>query len=632
MPAVAPRRPLPKPAPDADPRFRKVMEQLKQGAAKTKAHPPAAKKAQEASAAAKGPPREKLATGKAKQVDKIQEAPAKKPDENSFLAVLRAEIQKVMPQTLGDTENFMKGGSSEQLKGSLQSNVSQQKSEAEGGVKTASKEPPKETGEAKVEKPIPPEAAPAAPVMNAAEGMPAPKPDAEVSLQDSKQDTDAQMKEAEITPGQLQKANDPRFSAVLSAKDAVAKQADAAPAAYRASEKGVLAGAAAAAQGDALKGASIMRGVRGGSNSAVLSKQAIAKQKEEQERKQVTDHIEEIYSKTKEKVEQKLSSLETEVGSLFDAGIDAAVNGMTDYVNARMDEYKDDRYSGIFGGARWLKDKLFGLPAEADVFYVAGRKLFTKLMDALVVKVAALVETRLKEAKAEVAKGQAEIKTYVSGLAPNLKSVGTAAAKEIEGRFQQLTQSIDDKKNDLAQQLAQKYKASFDKANEALKKIQDANKGLVTAFVEKLGEIIKILREFKDKLVALLKKAASVIGQIVSDPIGFLGNLISAIKKGISQFVDNIWTHLKKGFMTWLFGSLAEAGIEIPSDFSLPSILKLVLSVLGITYERMRAKAVKLVGERAVTIIEKLVAYIKALIQGGPAKLWEMVKEDLSNL
>src|SRR5262249_32084109 len=50
------------------------------------------------------------------------------------------------------------------------------------------------------------------------------------------------------------------------------------------------------------------------------------------------------------------------------------------------------------------------------------------------------------------------------------------------------------------------------------------------------------------------------------------------------------------------------------------------------TYERMRAKAVKLVGERAVKFIEKLVEYVRALISGGPAALWEKVKDDLSNL
>ncbi|MEF8717451.1 MAG: hypothetical protein V5B44_06800 [Candidatus Accumulibacter necessarius] len=46
----------------------------------------------------------------------------------------------------------------------------------------------------------------------------------------------------------------------------------------------------------------------------------------------------------------------------------------------------------------------------------------------------------------------------------------------------------------------------------------------------------------------------------------------------------------------------------------------------------MRAKAVRLIGERAVGAIEKVVEYVRELITGGPAKLWEKVKEDLGNL
>ncbi|MBW8807823.1 MAG: hypothetical protein JF591_03125, partial [Lysobacter sp.] len=54
--------------------------------------------------------------------------------------------------------------------------------------------------------------------------------------------------------------------------------------------------------------------------------------------------------------------------------------------------------------------------------------------------------------------------------------------------------------------------------------------------------------------------------------------------------------------------------------------------MLGITYDRMRAKAVKLLGPTAVTVIEKLVGYLQTLIGGGPAALWEQVKGDLSSL
>ena len=98
--------------------------------------------------------------------------------------------------------------------------------------------------------------------------------------------------------------------------------------------------------------------------------------------------------------------------------------------------------------------------------------------------------------------------------------------------------------------------------------------------------VIEAIIEFKNKLMAVLRKGADAIKLILADPIGFLGNLLSAIKQGFSQFASNIWTHLKAGFMKWLFGALAESGIEIPTDLTLPSILKLVLGVLGITYAR----------------------------------------------
>lgn len=628
----APKRPI---APTSDPRYKRVIEQLNQGTVLVKRHPSPAKKAAEASAAAKGPPNERAAGAKSNQVDKIRQAPAKKPESNSFLTMLRAEIAKVMPKTLGDTDTFMEGENTGELKGSLKSNVNQQRDAAAGAVKGASREAPKEGGvPAKAVTPIPAEPAVSPPSVNASDAMPAPKPDAEVSLQQSKQDADAQLRQAEVTPQQLRKANDPRFSAVLSAKGAVEKQADAGPARYRAGERTVISAAAAKASADAQKGAAAMLSVKGRSRNAVLGRQGAAKAKEEAERKAVTDHIEAIYTATRGRVEEKLNGLEAEVGALFDAGIDRAINAMKAYVNERQRRYKLERYLSIplVGLARWVADQFKGLPAEVNVFYEQGRALFTQLMDALVVSVSNLVERRLREAKDEVAKGQAEIKTYVAGLPKNLQAVGQAAQREVAGRFEELERGIEDKKNQLAQQLAEKYKEASSRADEALKSIQDENKGLVASFVEKLGEVLKMLAEFKAKLMAVIKKGEEALKLVLADPIGFLGNLLAALKKGFNQFVDNIWTHLKKGFMTWLFGELAQTGVAIPTDLSLPSILKLVLSILGLTWERAKAEAIKLIGPTAVAIITKLIEYMQALWSGGPAALWEKLKEDLSNL
>ncbi|MEO8380062.1 MAG: hypothetical protein ABI779_10405, partial [Acidobacteriota bacterium] len=631
MPSALKRKPLPKPSPESDPRFRRVMEQLKSGAARTKAHPPAAKKAADAAKSSKGPPNERLATGKSKQVDKLKDAKEGKPEPSSFLAMLRAEIAKAMPKTLGETENF--DSAADGMKGGLKGNVSQQKEKSTQDVSGASKQAPSPAGEAKVAQPLAKEGTPSSPNVNAPEGMPAPKSEADISLQDSKQDTEGQMKEAEVTPTSLQKANDPRFSAVVDAKDQVARNADAGPAQYRAKETATLAGAASQATAKAKVGAARMVGVRTGGNAKVLTKQQEQKAKDEAARAKVTAGIEGIFAATKQRVDAKLASIDTEVNAMFDSGTDAALAAMKSYVNGRIRDYKIRRYLSIplVGLARWVRDQFLNLPDEVNVFYEQGRALFQARMDALIVRVAALVELRLKEAKGEVAKGKQQIQQFVDSQPKELQQFAKEAQTKVSAGFDELEQGIENKKGELASSLAQKYKEGFDKANEALQAIQDANKGFVAAFAEKLAAVIKAIMEFKARLTAILRKGADTIKLIIADPLGFLGNLIAAVKGGISAFGANIWKHLKAGFMRWLLGN-APPGLEIPSDLTPGSVFKLVLGVLGITYEKMRAKAVKLLGPTAVTIIETLVRYVRALIEGGPAKLWEEVKGDLSNI
>ncbi|MCM8593866.1 hypothetical protein [Accumulibacter sp.] len=621
--------------PKADPRFVAVTQQIDAGAARLRKHVPAAQKAREASRSAKAPANERLAGAKAKVVDEVKAAPTPKPQPTSFKALLRAEIDKAMPKTLGDTEKFMAGGQSGAMKGALGGNVATQKSAATGPVDQATKKSP-DPGSvpAQASAALPAEPAPQKPAVAAGEGMPPPATPAEVSLDQSKKDTTQALKDERIRPESLTRANDPRFSAVAGAQAQVASQADKAPAAFRARESGVLAGARAQAGGVAGRGALLLAATRGRGNAQVLSRQQQQAAREEAERQKVAAHIEGIFARTKARVEARLQSLDGEVSAIFDPGVDAALTAMKSFVDDRIFKYKLERYLTIpgLGLARWLRDQALGLPDEVNAFYEQGRRVFQAAMDRLIDRVANLVETRLAQAKADVESGQNEIRGFVAGLPANLKAAGDAAAKAVGDRFNELSQSIDAKKEELAASLAQKYKEAFDKADEALKAMQDENKGLLQQFAEKLGEVVKALLEFKARLMGILRKGQETIQLILDDPIAFLGNLIAAVKGGFNAFVGNIWTHLKAGFMAWLFGSLAAMGITLPSDLSLPSILKLVLDVLGITYEKMRAKAVRLIGERAVGAIEKVVEYVRELITGGPAKLWEKIKEDLGNL
>lgn len=629
----APPRRVAKPL--ADPRFVAVGEQIKAGAAKLKKHAPPGQKAREASLAAKAPANERLAGAKAKVVDAVKAAPTPKPQPTSFKALLRSEIEKAMPKTLGDTEKFMAGGQSSAMKGALGNNVGAQKTAATGPVDQATqKTPDPGSVPAAPNKPLPAEPAPQPPAVAAGEGMPPPASTAEVSLDRSKKDTAQALNDEKIKPETLTKANDPRFSAVATAQNAVATQADKAPAGFRAKEGAVLSGARAQASGTAARGALLLAGTRRGGNARVLGRQQQQAAKEEAERQKVAAHIEGIFTRTKGRVEARLATLDTEVAALFDPGVEAALAAMKTFVDDRLFKYKLERYLTIpgIGLARWLRDQALGLPDEVGAFYAQGRRVFQAAMDRLIDRIANLVETRLAQAKAEVDNGQSQIKAYIASLPANLKAAGDAAAKAVADRFSELSQGIDAKKDELAASLAQKYKEAFDKADEALKTMQDENKGLLQKFAEKLGEVIKALLEFKAKLLGLIKKGQETIQLILDDPIAFLGNLLAAVKGGFNAFVANIWTHLKAGFMKWLFGSLAAMGIALPTDLTLPSILKLVLDVLGITYDKMRAKAVKLIGERAVSVIEKAVEYVKEFITGGAAKLWEKVKEDLGNL
>lgn len=618
-----------------DPRFNRVMEKLEKSSAKAKEHVPPARKAAEAQAAAQPPANEKLALAQADQVDTMKDAETKKPEPDSFLTLLRTEIEKAMPKNLGATENFMKGDDKEKLKGAATGNVNQQKEAATSGIKSASNQPP-DPGQVagKEVQPLPSEGAPPQPpAVGAADALPAAKPDDEVSLQKSKDEANKSLTDANVTPEQLQKANDPRFSAVLTSKSAVEKQAGTAPQKYRSEEQKAITQTASKAVGDEKKGLQALHGTQGKTANSVKARQLAAKAQDEAKRKEVTAHIQQIYNETKQAVDKKLSGLEKEVSDMFDKGMEAALTNMTDYIDSRMSKWKFERYLSIPGGLLlWAKDKLFGLPDEVNVFYEEGRKRFLKDLDSVIVDIAKLVDMRLKEAKDEITNGQKRISDYVNGLPKDLQSVGKAAEKEMASRFDELRQGVDDKKNELAQNLAQRYKEANDKANDKLKEMQSENKGLVSVLKEKLGEVVKILTEFKERIMGMLKQGKAAIDLIVADPIGFLKNLLNAVKQGLNQFVNNIWTHLKAGFMAWLFGSLAELGIEMPKDFSLGSILKLVLQVLGLTYPRIRAKAVKLVGERTVKILETAADFVVAFVTGGAAALWEKVKEYLGNL
>ena len=132
--------------------------------------------------------------------------------------------------------------------------------------------------------------------------------------------------------------------------------------------------------------------------------------------------------------------------------------------------------------------------------------------------------------------------------------------------------------------------------------------------------------------VPYIKKAQGAFQTIIKNPIGFVRNLVAAGKLGFQLFTDHIGQHLKEALIKWLTGPLGDAGVYIPKSFSLMEVVKLVLSVLGLTWQNIRGKLVKIIPEPVLVVLEKTAGVLVTLVKVGPAAAWEQIKGELSEL
>ncbi|MDJ0582121.1 DUF4157 domain-containing protein [Crocosphaera sp.] len=131
-----------------------------------------------------------------------------------------------------------------------------------------------------------------------------------------------------------------------------------------------------------------------------------------------------------------------------------------------------------------------------------------------------------------------------------------------------------------------------------------------------------------------INRAAGQVMAILKDPKTFFKNVMEAVGGGVHNFSQNIGTHLTKGLISWLTGALSEVAISLPTTFDAKGILSLVMQILGLTYENIKAKVIKKFPPSAKVIdgIEKGIKIVRKLVNEGPVALWEEVKQKISNL
>jgi hypothetical protein len=160
---------------------------------------------------------------------------------------------------------------------------------------------------------------------------------------------------------------------------------------------------------------------------------------------------------------------------------------------------------------------------------------------------------------------------------------------------------------------------------------------LARAIADKVEELIMeaALAVFGDtgrKVWAFLKRVGSVIGRIVTGPIDFAKHLFGAVVQGFRSFGQHILTHLGDGLKKWIFEELDIKGVTMPEDFTFGSMLKLILQVLGLTYEQRRPQLVEKLGEPAVYFFETSGKVLTRVQKEGFTAIKDMILEKANSI
>ena len=292
-------------------------------------------------------------------------------------------------------------------------------------------------------------------------------------------------------------------------------------------------------------------------------------------------------------VKEAFAALTRVIGAIFDAVRNA--------VNAILDAVKDFAKGLIDAVADFIKSAiaLFGEFLKGLVDTLLG-DIFPGLAAALNEAIDSAV-TAAQEAVDAVAD---TLKAGVDALVEGLRGAINAALDAFQGAI-----------------------------NAALAVIQAAITGDWSEVLRLMIEaVLKVVGVSPDEFYAFIGRAEETFRIIIDNPGGFVGNAIDAFMSGVGKFRDNILAHLQAGIIGWLTGALGPAGITLPATFDLWGVLDLLRQILGLTWERLREKAVRLIGEQNVARLEFMFSYIQTLVEGGWSALWERIQGDLANL
>jgi len=482
--------------PSQDPKFAALKRDVKSKQQTLGKHPPAQAEAKAAQGAAKPPQDDKEAQGKTANAEKMNAAKPGDFDKAAFIKAVNDAIAKQAPKNLDEADNFGDSGKADAVKGEVQGKVGAGKETSAKAIESTTKAPPDTAAvQDKPVTPLQPDHPPPTPgAPDPSRAVPDKAPPAATDFSDGPKQIDSQMADAQVTEEQLAKSNEPEFTGALKEKKEGEAHAATAPGQVRAAEATTLSGAKAAAAQAGATAMTTMTADRTKAGNDVSAGKEGAKGDDESKRAQVTAKLQKVFDATKKDVEDILNGLDKKVDDKFSTGEKAARDAFTANYTRKMDAYKDERYSGLIGKGRWIKDQFAGLPSEVNAFYEQAREGYVKQMQGVISSVADVIGAELTRAKQRIATGRADLQAEVKKLPADLQAIGKQAAGEFEGKFDELTQSVDDKGTQLVDTLASKYTEALKAVDEQIASEKEKNKGLIAKAIDAVKGVIDTIR------------------------------------------------------------------------------------------------------------------------------------------
>lgn len=361
---------------------------------------------------------------------------------------------------------------------------------------------------------------------------------------------------------------------------------------------------------------------------------------EQQTRTRISTEASAIFDSSQQLVNSMLQPLVPTAMARWDSGV-AVLSQQFKTKLRRVESWIEERHEGVGGAFVSAWDWATGLPDWVTDEYDAAEQSFGDGVCALVREISTYVNGIVAACEAIIDDARERISALFTGMPTGLDewAAGELAKfnERLDGLQHQVTETRDNFTNDLANRAAQ----SVQEVREQIHSLREAAKGIVGRIADAIERFVedpwKFIIEGLLELVgippasfwAVVNKIKQAISDIADDPLGFANNLLEALAQGFQKFFDNFVDHLLGGFLDWLFSGLGAVGVQLPSDFSIKSIITFFLQLMGITWERIRALLVKHIGEENVALIEKAFELVSSLIELGPSGIFELLKDRL---